>query len=191
VVYNSQAAFLAATSSTGVDTYTGLSITGPTASPITRNAGTYSYRASVAGGFFGAGTTANPWLSTNTSTDLVLFDQFAPNVQAIGANFFGSDIAGGFKLGNIWLEATDASGSISQTLVNASESTFFGFVTDSALLSLKVRAVQPGATDYLWPTIDNLTLGKAGQASQAVPEPASLALVALGLFAAVSVRRRA
>jgi hypothetical protein len=191
VTYNTQASFLAATTAQGVDGYNGFSITGTTPSPVTRNAGTYTYRASVGGGgsglFFGAGTTANPWLSTNSATDFIFFDNFSPSISAIGGNFFGSNISGLFQLGSILLEATDTSGMVSSTLLNATTSTFFGFVSTTSMVSLKISSVQPTGA-FLWPTVDNLTLG---QRLTQVPEPATLALVAFGLLAAVGARRRA
>lgn len=187
VTYNTQAAFLAATTAQGVDGYNGFSITGTTPSPITRTAGTYTYQAAAAtSSFFGAGTTANPWLSTNLATDFILFSNFSPSISAIGGNFFGSNIAGAFLSGNIILEAIDTAGTLSTTLIAPGVSSFFGFVSTTSLVSLKVTSVQGAAP--LWPTVDNLTLG---QRLTQVPEPATLALVAFGLLAAAGARRRA
>ncbi|WP_311959270.1 hypothetical protein, partial [Acinetobacter baumannii] len=102
VVHTSQADFLAATSSTGTDTFDGFLTTGPTQGPLNRAAGSYSYTANVSTtSFFGAGTPANPWLSTNTASDSITFTNFSGGAQAIGANFFGSDILGQFALGSI------------------------------------------------------------------------------------------
>ena len=54
-VYTSLAAFNAATSAPGTDTYTGFSITGTTPSPINRSAGVYTYTAATSTTtFFGA-----------------------------------------------------------------------------------------------------------------------------------------
>src|SRR5829696_1415208 len=130
VVYTSQAAFNAATTAAGVDTYTGFNITGSTPSPITRSAGAYGYTAAAeTSTFFGAGTTANPWLSTNTATDSITFFNFGPSISAIGANFFGSDISGIFKSGSIALSLTDSLGLTSHTIINATTSSFIGFVS--------------------------------------------------------------
>jgi len=188
-VYTSPAAFAAATTATGVDTYTGFSITGSTPSPITRNAGPYNYTASVSTtSFFGAGTTANPWLSTNTATDSITFAGFTSGVQAAGGNFFGSDISGLFAAGDVTLTATDGSGSVTQTIVGATTSSFLGFVSTGALTSLVLTSVQPAAS-FLWPTADNLTLGLAA----AVPEAQTYAmmLAGLGLVGFMARRRRA
>lgn len=191
VVYTSQAGFTAATSAPGTDTYTGFSVSGPTPSPIVRNAGAYQYTAAVSTTtFFGAGSAANPWLSTNTATDTITFSGFTNGAQAISGNFFGSNIGGAYQIGSIMLTATDLSGSVSQTIVNASTSSFLGFVSNSALLSLTVSAVQP-SDGFLWPTVDNLTLARAAGPTNPVPEPGSIALLLAGLgIMAVLTRRR-
>jgi PEP-CTERM motif len=190
VVYTTQASFNAATSAQGVDTFTGLSITGSTPSPITRTAGAYTYTGAVTTtSFFGAGTTANPWLSTNTATDTMTFNTFLGGVQAVGGNFFGSDITGAFLAGDITITATDASGTVTQTIVGATTTSFLGFVSNGAMSSLTVTSVQP-ASGFLWPTLDNLTLAKA---VVAVPEPETYAmmLAGLGLVGFFARRRRA
>ena len=183
-VYTSQAAFLAAVSAPGTDTYTGFSITGATPSPITRSAGSYQYTATAeTTTFFGAGTTANPWLSTNTATDSITFNAFTGGASAIGGNFFGSDISGLFSAGNITLVATDSLGATSsQTITGATTTSFLGFVSTGTLSSLVVEAVQ-GATP-LWPTVDNLTLAVA------VPEPGTYAMLLAGLGVVGFMARR-
>src|SRR5688572_25825170 len=101
-VYTSQAAFLAAVSAPGTDTYTGFSVLNSTPSPMTRSAGSYQYTAAAeTSSFFGAGTTGNPWLSTNEAADSIMFNSFTGGAQAIGGNFFGSDINGIFSSGSV------------------------------------------------------------------------------------------
>ena len=186
-VYTSQASFLAAVSSPGVDTYTGFSITGTTASPITRAAGAYGYTATASTStFFGAGTTANPWLSTNLATDSITFDAFTGGVSAFGGNFFASNIAGAFLAGDVTLAATDSLGATSsQTIAGATVSSFLGFVSSGSLTSVVLSAVQ---TDVpVWPTADNVTL-----AVGVVPEPGTygLMLAGLGIVGFMARRRR-
>jgi hypothetical protein len=189
-VYTSLAAFTAATTAPGTDTYAGFSITGTTGSPIVRTAGAYGYTGSTPGDFFGAGTTANPWLSTNTATDTITFNTFTGGSQAVGGNFFGSDITGSFLAGNITLVATDSSGSVTQTIVGATTSSFLGFVSDSAVTSLTVTSVQP-TTGFLWGTVDNLVFAKRAGVVAAIPESSTwlMMLAGFGLVGGAMRRR--
>lgn len=193
-VYDNQATFLGMISSPGVDTYTGLSITASTSSPLIRSAGSYSYTATVLSPtsanplFFGAGTAADPWLSTNTATDSISFSGFSGGVSAIGGNFFDSNIAGAFAAGSITLTATDSFGAtLTQTITGATTSSFLGFVSTGTITSLVVTSVQPDSPTALslWPTVDNLTLGVT-----AVPEPETYALLLAGLALVGAAARR-
>jgi hypothetical protein len=187
VVHNSLSTFTAATNTPGTDTFEGMSLTGITPSPITRSAGPYSYTAAVSTtSFFAVGTIADTWLSTNTATDTITFNNFSSGVTAIGGFFFDSDISGVFKLGDIIVTATDASGSSTQTLTNSLTTTFLGFVLDGPLISLTVSAVQP-ATTFAWPTINDLTLAKS---NASVPEPEVIALFLIGFGAMGVIARR-
>jgi hypothetical protein len=187
-VYTSLAAFNAATLNPGTDTFTGLSITGSTPSPLTRSAGPYTYTvdAGPAGTFFGAGSTANPWLSTNTATDTISFFGFTSGVVGFGGNFFGSNISGLFAPGDVTLTATDTSGTVTQTIVSAVEGSFLGFVSTTGLLSATLAAVQVPGASPLWPTADNVVLASA------VPEPGTYAmmLAGLGVLGFMARRRR-
>ena len=189
-VYTSQAAFLSAVGTTGTDTFAGLSITSVTPSPITRSAGSFSYTATPApaGGFFGAGTTTNPWLSTNTSDDVITFNGFSAGVVAAGGNFFGSDEFSLFAAGSVTLTATDGSGTTTQTITGATVTSFLGFVSNGPLLSMTLVSVQP-ASSFLWPTADNLMLASA---VTAVPETQTYAmmLAGLGVLGFMARRRR-
>jgi hypothetical protein len=187
--YGSLAAYLAAVSSPGTDTYTGFSISGTTPSPINRTAGAYSYSASAAGGFFGAGTVGNPWLSTNNAVDPMVFSGFSSSVRGIGGNFFGSNINGGFQAGDIRIDWTEVGGASGFTiLLNATTNSFFGVVSaGGGFTSFTVTSVQPAGA-FLWGTVDNFVLGAAPTTT--APEPQTYALVAAGLLAMGVVARR-
>jgi hypothetical protein len=123
------------------------------------------------------------------ATDSITFFNFGPSISAIGANFFGSNISGIFQSGSIALSLTDSFGLTSHTIINATTSSFIGFVSTGTITSLTVEAVQPG-TGFLWPTVDNLTLAQG--LTTAVPEPSTWAMMILG-FAGVgfiTYRRR-
>ena len=192
-VYTSQASFLAAVGTAGVDTFAGFSTTGSTPSPIVRTAGAYGYTGSVSTtSFFGAGTAANPWLSTNTATDTMTFNAFTGGtIAGFGGNFFGSDITGAFAAGNITLTATDASGTTTYTLVAPTTASFIGFVSTTGILSATVASVQP-TSGFLWPTVDNLTLAAPRAVTPGVPEPATWAMMIVGFgLVGGAMRRRA
>ena len=183
VAYTSLSSFLAATFTPATDGFDDLSISDLTPGPLSRNAGPYSYTASATSGgnFFGAGSDPDHWLSTNIATDSLTFSNFS--VPAVGGFFFGTDVFGLFAPGSIILTASDASGTTTQTILDATPSSFLGFVSTGSLMSLTVTAIQP-TNDFLWPTANNMIL--------AVPEPSTpvLMLAGLGLLAAVARRGR-
>lgn len=198
--YTSLAAYLAAVTAPGTDTFSNISVTGATSSPLLRTAGIYSYRASVmpmvgdpsAASFFGAGSAGNPSLSTNNFDDVIVFDQFSSTVRGVGGFFYGTDVFGDF-LGNasVTLNAVTTDGFSQSLIFTPSSSTgFYGFVSASgAFLSLTVAAVQSGE-DFVFPTVDDLVLGSAAAPITAVPEPQTYAMLAVGLAVIGFVRRK-
>jgi hypothetical protein len=181
-VYTTQASFLAAISASGVDTFDDLDPTAPLATPQSRTAGSYSYTASVGptSTFFPAGTLGgDAWLGTDNRTDTVTFSGFSAGVRAVGGYFFGSDISGLFTGAQvITVQATDGSGSSTQSLLTPTTGSFIGFVSSGAMTSLQTWVgVQGTGQASVWPTINNLTLGTVA----AVPEPQTYALLLGGL----------
>lgn len=177
--YTNQADFLAAVSAPGYDSYDDLTVDlyGTT---LDRTAGAYAYQAYATGGLYGAGTGADHWLSTNLSLDPIVFQNFSSGVTAFGGNFFGSDISGGYiPNGNLILTADDGS-TVTYALNGATQTSFLGFVSDTALSSV-VLSTDGGA---YWPTANNVVL--------AVPEPASygMMLAGLGCVGLIARRRR-
>jgi hypothetical protein len=189
-VFTTQASFLAAVTAPGVDTFADLSVTTATASPLNRTAGSYTYRAATPDSFFGAGSAANPWLSTNTAADSITFSNFAAGVSAIGGFFVGSDVNGAFTSGSLTLLATDGVGATSTQTIAGGVTSFLGFVSTTSMTSLVLSAVQP-AGGFLWPAADNLTLAISPVAVP-VPEPETYALFlsGLGLLGIFGRRRR-
>jgi hypothetical protein len=191
-VYTSLAAFSAATSNPGTDSFSTLSSTGSIASPLVRSTGigaAYGYMATAslaAGGasiFYGVGTAGDPWLSTDNPTDKITFASFTGGtVSAIGGNFFGSDINGAFFSGNVTLLATDSLGATStQTITAATLGSFLGFTSTGTINSLVLST--PGT---VFPTADNLVLAQVSL----VPEPGRLALMLAGLASLAAAARR-
>ncbi|MBK4735941.1 PEP-CTERM sorting domain-containing protein [Noviherbaspirillum pedocola] len=178
IVYTTQSSFMSAISAPATDTFAGFTVQDVTSSPITRNVGNYRYTASATGDFFGEGTSSNPWLSTQNAGDTITFNSFTGAVSAIGGNFFDTNYYGSPILGNIILTATDSSGSVTQTIINAATDSYMGFVSSNTLKSLTVTPASSGAE--VWATVDNLTLAKKGPSSN-VPEPTSVALMGLGI----------
>lgn len=186
-IYTTEAEFLAAVGTVGVDTFN--DILGPTPSPITRSAGAFGYTATASKNFFGAGSGVDRWLSTNTATDTITFNNFTGGVSAFGGLFFTSNLSGLYTPGSIVLTATDSSGTVSRTIFGTTTSTFLGFVSTGPLLSTTLTSVQPTSGDgFVWPTANNLML--AGRATMgAVPEPTTWAMMLVG-FAGVGFSMR-
>jgi len=181
--FTTPASFAAATMAPATDTFNLLPIDF-IASPSSRTSGPYSYVASAPGGLFGAGSAANPWLSTNLSGTTLTFGSFGGGVSALGGSFFGSDIAGAFLAGqNLTLTATDSVGaSLTQTINNSTQTSFLGFASTGTLVSLAVSIANPNA----FASVDNLVLAQTAP----IPEPETYAMLLAGLATLAIVGRR-
>lgn len=195
-VFTTVASFMAALSggTAAVDTFAGFDVLAATPGPLLRNAGSFSYTANTVPGsnFYGAGTMADPALSTNVSSDSILLNAFtaAPggSIGAVGANFYTSNISGSAITGDMTITAMDSSGAtVSQTISGTDATGFLGFVSSTGFMtSVEASSVQPLA-GFNWPTVDNLVM-------VAIPEPGTYALmlaglVGLGSFVARSRRK--
>jgi len=182
-VFTSQAAFNAAVTNAGVDTYNDLEVM-PYPASLVRTAGAYTYTVSSTDGLYGAGVPGDSWLSNNTLTQPMVFSGFTSGVSAFGGNFFGSDVSGLFMPGtSVTLTASDGTTS-TFTLDNTTTSSFLGFTSTTSLVSVSLSSV--GTTH--WPTANNVTLAMAAP----IPEPASYAMLLAGVaLVGVARRRRA
>jgi hypothetical protein len=137
--------------------------------------GAFSYSVSAPGDLYSAAGA----LSTNEANDDVTINIGGGGVMAIGANFFASDFDGSFFPTSITLTLSD--GSVETFAPTSLADSFRGFISDSfAITSLVISG--PGAG--LYATLDDLTVSS-------VPEPASLALVAVAAAGLLAGRRRA
>lgn len=159
--FETRAGFEAAIESPGVDTYAGFSVTEPTPSPMLRSAGPHAYLARTESSFYGAGSTADPWLSTARAEESITFDGFSAGVGAVGANVFGSGLDGAFRPGDITVTVTDGDQTLTRTYGGATTSSFYGVISTRPPITFKVTALQV-AGNPVWPTVDNLTLAAAG-----------------------------
>jgi hypothetical protein len=189
-VFTNFSDFLTATSSVGTDTFDNLN-EGWNNSPLARTAGSYNYTVSAnTSGFYGGGSAADRWLSSDVSTDIVTFNGFGPSVRGVGGFFFGTDLSGAFAQGfELLITATSASGTSSQTFLSGSTTSFLGFVSTDALQSLTVQMKTPSVEAF--PTVNNFVVA---QAVTTVPEPSTAVLLlvgAAGLMVVVQRRRAA
>ncbi len=193
--YTSQASYLAAVGTTGVDTFNDLDIE-PYDTPFPRTAGDISYIATTGPGnprAYGASDNDIDWyLSSSRRTDAITFSDFGTPVAGAGGFFWGSNIAGYTVFAPyITVTATDSTGAtLTYTIEDPVPTSFLGFVSDARIVSLSVATGDQLGTDDLgvWPTVNDLHLSVS-----AVPEPAAygMLLAGLGLVGAARRRRKA
>lgn len=157
--------------------------------PLNRSAGTRGYQISDTFGFY-AGGSPDGFLTNERQNGRMTVEGFGANVNAFGANFFGS---GGDGLpasgGRILLYVMESDNKLSAfELSNTNRASYFGYVGELALISVSMQIENMPGQD-LYVSVDNLTLASMSAAPTAVPEPSALALVGLAL-AGLSLSRR-
>lgn len=190
--YTSQASYLAAVGTTGVDTFNDLDIE-PYDTPFPRTAGDFSYIATTGPGnprAYGASDNDVDWyLSSSRRTDAITFSDFGTPVAGAGGFFWGSNIAGYTVFAPyITVTATDSTGAtLTYTIEDPVPTSFLGFVSDARIVSLSVATGDQLGTDDLgvWPTVNDLHLSVS-----AVPEPAAYGMLLAGLGLVGIARRR-
>jgi hypothetical protein len=186
-VFTSEASFLAAVVNAATDTFNDLTPGMAYAGPLNRSAGAYSYSASTTPNsptLYGAGSAGDAWLSSDAAADFILFDNFSPNVTAIGAYVFGSDIGGQFlQKGVIAVRVSNGVDTDVEFKFQAGTTNYFGFVSDAPILSFEVKSFY-GQRTVVWPTVNDLTMAAA------IPEPETYALMLAGLAAVGFMARR-
>jgi hypothetical protein len=91
--------------------------------------------------------------------------------------------------------ATDGSGTVSQTLTNPALTSFIGFVSNGTLSNVSVYVGAAGTAGTgitgVWPTINNLTLGKRpGAVTPQVPESSTWLMMIAGFGLVGGAMRR-
>jgi hypothetical protein len=196
VIYNDRASFLAASSGFTTLDFEAQNPSGPTssvayASTLTIGSVTFTqaeYRLYVLG--------QSVFPTTSLTSNYLTENNFAPS--GINATFANPVYGVGMDLGILYpwnqpnlsaifnLSNGDTVTTIApQLMFPAHSMSFFGFYSDTAFSSFNVSGTNQGIT------FDNFSFtSQAPQSPQSVPEPASFALLGLGLFALAANRSR-
>ncbi|HEY1092330.1 MAG TPA: PEP-CTERM sorting domain-containing protein [Burkholderiaceae bacterium] len=140
------------------------------------SSGGFSYAISSPGELYFSGD----FVGTNQIDSALTVSFTGGNVFAVGANFFATNISDEFQAVSLTLTLSD--GTVTSFTPTSLSDSYRGFVSNLAITSLTISA--PGQS--LYAGLDNLTVG----AVSPVPEPASWALMGLGVAGLLATRRR-
>jgi hypothetical protein len=153
--------------------------TGQPATPAASySSGGYSYTLSAAGGLYSNGD----FIGTNNANQALTINFTGAAVTAIGGNFYATNINDVFQSVAMTIMLSDGT---STTFTPNNPNTFRGVTTNVAITSLVLSAA--GANTFAG--LDNFFVGASATAA-AVPEPTTLAMLALGLGGIFAARRR-
>jgi hypothetical protein len=125
---------------------------------------------------------SNESISTNGEDKNIVFT-FAAGINAVGGNFFPSDVNGSAIDGPITILFDD-----NTTYTLTDPAAFSGFISNVDIASLTVGT---GGGTNSFATVDNFIVGSTGPADVTAPEPQSVFLLLGGLSAcALRLRRR-
>ena len=171
-VYTSSAAFMANLNpGSYTENFDGL----PSSPPTSFAGGAFSYSVSAPSGLYGSGE----FLGTNLPNEALTITFTSGNVTAVGGNFYATNISDAFQSASVTLTLSDST-TVTYTPTSVADS-FRGFTSNVTITSMTMGA--PGVS--LYAGIDNLTVGVT-----AVPEPASVLLMALGVVGLLVARHR-
>ena len=183
-IYTDLAAFLAAVTPMGGESFDGLPEPGNEIGEEREfNVGGIRVVASTGSDLYTAGSAPDIWLSTVVAEQQVIdFDFSGETLYAVGGNFFTSDVSGDETPGSVELMTNDLT---THTVTYSSMTSFVGFVSDQPITRLSLVAVQPG-DGPVWPTANNLVFGGVS----VVPEPESAMIQGLVGWAGVMLAWR-
>jgi PEP-CTERM motif len=180
IVYTDESAFLAALNGPSyTETFENLTPWDFAAGPLnfSESGFAYSVTSSTTNQFFPytGPSTSDVWLGTTFAGDDMTFSFTSGSPTAVGGFFYLSDIAGNPLPQGLTVTAWVGGTPTSHSLTNTGLTTFLGFISDEGAFTSLVTSPDVNA----WGNINDLTVGVA---DAAVPEPASLTLLGLGLI---------
>ena len=185
VIYTDQAAFNAAVSSATVVTFNGLAPAGSFTSygngPLTQSGVTFTGNGSMYvldPGYYGSSYADGDYLNSDYSSPDIITVTF-PASRAVGFNFGG--LFGPATFSVTLSDGFTDSQATSNSITGTAALSFMGYTTSTPITSIVIT--MPDGPSYN--AIDNFTIERL-----AVPEPATLGVIGIGLIALAGTRRK-